>query len=246
MNFGMDGITIYTADGFLVYDYWVLALGRGRLAERVERLRRFLNAHPGVDPNAGHRFSFSPTLHIASSALGIACIEEPVSSHEHEQVLTMLLEYGADIDYIPPIHRTASQYLPVTPIQVAIIKNRPHAVRFLLQRGASLGVFQGWQPPPWLRPGGAEWWEESTALYRAVLAAGGWRRFAREPCVALVVLKVLCERGRATPPPGVAARIFGLPNEIFFSVLTFWQGNDRDTRPLPTTYHVKEILPDED
>ena len=71
----------------------------------------------------------------------------------------------------------------------------------------------------------------------------------------LNVLRLLCERGRATAPPGVLSRLFPgpktllgpkLPQELFVHVLSFWRsvrasaedraGDQLRGRFLPTPY----------
>ena len=84
------------------------------------------------------------------------------------------------------------------------------------------------------------------ALLADVRAAGGWKRYVREPEFSMLLLRYLCLRGRATPPASLA-RVFGpppipnagkartrsrrlasscastpLPEEIFRHVLAFW------------------------
>ena len=77
------------------------------------------------------------------------------------------------------------------------------------------------------------------ALLADVRAAGGWKRYVREPEFSMLLLRYLCLRGRATPPANLA-RVFGpppkartrsrrlasgstpLPDEIFRHVLAFW------------------------
>ena len=76
------------------------------------------------------------------------------------------------------------------------------------------------------------------ALVRDVRRAGSWQKFVNEPRARLVVLRTLCERGRATPPRarhgGAATRLFetrsrgALPPPVFFHVLSFWR-TDRDS-----------------
>ena len=59
-----------------------------------------------------------------------------------------------------------------------------------------------------------------------VRAAGGIKQYYRQPIVQLNVLRLLCERGRATAPSGVLARLFSdpsLPRELFAHVLLFWR-----------------------
>ena len=68
-----------------------------------------------------------------------------------------------------------------------------------------------------------------------VRAAGGIKKYLREPIVQLNCLRLLCQRGRATAPAGVLARLFSdpsLPRELFAHVLLFWRsaralGEDR-------------------
>ena len=83
-----------------------------------------------------------------------------------------------------------------------------------------------------------------------VKAAGSWRAYWRAPRVELVRLRSLCDRGRAEPPSPrvsrssnelsvaeakVLERLFGaptrrLPNEVFWTILTFWRSSrDDDT-----------------
>jgi hypothetical protein len=78
-----------------------------------------------------------------------------------------------------------------------------------------------------------------------VLAAGSYRSYLKEPRVELVRLRLLCARGRATPPADpVLQRIFGapgastkrapmraapLPNEVVWHIFSFWRSG-RDGR----------------
>ena len=55
----------------------------------------------------------------------------------------------------------------------------------------------------------------------------------RAPRVALVVLRRLCEKDRARPPPELAY-LFALDKFIFWRVLSFWR-SDRDFAPHITT-----------
>ena len=61
---------------------------------------------------------------------------------------------------------------------------------------------------------------------RNVVDAGGWKPYVRAPRVSLVVLRRLCEKDRARPPPELA-RLFALDKFIFWRVLAFWR-TDRD------------------
>jgi hypothetical protein len=71
-------------------------------------------------------------------------------------------------------------------------------------------------------------------LLSAVRAAGGWVAYARAPRVQLLMLRILCERGRAVAPAGLLARLFAceterraLPNDTFWHIVQFWP-SDRD------------------
>ena len=70
-------------------------------------------------------------------------------------------------------------------------------------------------------------------LLEIVVAAGGWKPYVRAPRVSLVVLRRLCEKERARPPPELA-RLFALDKFIFWRVLSFWR-SDRDLPPHITT-----------
>ena len=68
----------------------------------------------------------------------------------------------------------------------------------------------------------------------AVRAAGGWAAYARAPRVQLLMLRILCERGRAVAPAGLLARLFAcetehraLPKDAFRHIVQFWP-SDRD------------------
>ena len=61
------------------------------------------------------------------------------------------------------------------------------------------------------------------ALFDEIYAAGSWKRYANEPRVQLLMLRCLCAKGRAAPPPGMFANLLALPAEIFWSVLTSWR-----------------------
>ena len=67
-------------------------------------------------------------------------------------------------------------------------------------------------------------------LLKPVLKA---KYFFRAPRVALVILRRLCEKDRARPPPELA-RLFALDKFIFWRVLSFWRC-DRDLCPHITT-----------
>ena len=92
------------------------------------------------------------------------------------------------------------------------------------------------RPDQYRRPGAVE---AFLALLGEVRAAGGWKRYANEPRVQLVVLRKLAESGRAVATRGVATRLFAprrrvqamgsraLPDVLFWKILEFWR-TDRD------------------
>ena len=59
-----------------------------------------------------------------------------------------------------------------------------------------------------------------------------WR--ANIPAFSLVVLRSLCEKDRARPPPELA-HLFALDKFIFWRVLAFWR-TDRDLEHHITTH----------
>ncbi|KAH8047912.1 hypothetical protein JL721_12072 [Aureococcus anophagefferens] len=135
-------------------------------------------------------------------------------------------------------------------------------LKLLLSRGASIDVRNNYGEDPQayeLRLG-----HTATAdLLAAVRAAGGWPFYARAPRVQLLMLRILCERGRAVAPPGwgravaqpgLLARLFpyeterraslrsarnapaALPKEVVWHIAQFWRSaRDPDPTPSPTT-----------
>lgn len=120
----------------------------------------------------------------------------------------------------------------------------PDSALALLKRGASLDHVDrnGYGIEDYLRLHADEFLEEpfdleETRLFIAkVKRAGGWKPFALEPRLRLLVLRALCEQGRASPPVksvdteqpataasvSVVAQLFGVPKEVFWIVLSYW------------------------
>ena len=62
------------------------------------------------------------------------------------------------------------------------------------------------------------------ALFDEIYAAGSWKRYANEPRVQLLMLRCLCAKGRAAPPPGMFANLLALPTAVFWGgVLSCWR-----------------------
>jgi hypothetical protein len=123
--------------------------------------------------------------------------------------------------------------------------SRFNLIRFLVSRGADLdarGVegatseefcrqgehfFREHPPHPTLNVVAmADEFARTADFLEAVRVAGGWKSYARAPRIELARLRLLCTRGRASPPP-VLARLFAadLPNGVFWSVLSFWRSS---------------------
>jgi len=89
--------------------------------------------------------------------------------------------------------------------------------------------------------------DETIRLLRDVRLAGGWKRYANAPRASLLILRELCNRGRAAPPPELKAlfctssdarprtrkarRRMPLPTPVFWHVVSFWR-SDRDAISL--------------
>mmetsp|Transcript_24869 Transcript_24869/g.80379 ORF Transcript_24869/g.80379 Transcript_24869/m.80379 type:complete len:247 (-) Transcript_24869:28-768(-) len=80
--------------------------------------------------------------------------------------------------------------------------------------------------------------DDAHILLRDVRLAGGWKRYANAPRASLLILRELCNRGRAAPPPELAALFCtssdnarrtrkALPTPVFWHVLGYWR-SDRD------------------
>ena len=133
-----------------------------------------------------------------------------------------------------------------TALHFAAADGRIDMCKLLLSRGASLDARDndGEDPEAYARL------HDRTAtadLLAAVRAAGGWPAYARAPRVQLLMLRILCEQGRAVAPPGLLERLFpheterraslrsarkapaALPKEVFWHIVQFWR-SDRDSR----------------
>ena len=114
--------------------------------------------------------------------------------------------------------------------------------KLLLSRGASLDVRDndGEDPEAFARRCGRT---ATVDVLAAVRAAGGWAAYVAAPRVQLLMLRILCEQGRAVAPTDLA-RLFAsvterrasrsarnapaaLPKELFWHIVQFWR-SDRD------------------
>ena len=156
----------------------------------------------------------------------------------------VLIDFGARID--------ARDEIGWTPLHFAACN--PHGSvalgRVLMRRGADLTLVDddGFDAEYFANSAGNR---EFAQLFAAVKLAGSWRKYSNAHRIDLVILRTLCERGRARPPTSrrepVLARLFPaappipkkaarlasrapkrlLPNEIFRLILSFWR-TDRD------------------
>ena len=128
-------------------------------------------------------------------------------SHQRYDVARYLVSQGADVNYVDP----------TSPYRQGVLSlARNHA--------KDCGTANDWYS------------DHVTGFARCleiVVAAGGWKPYVRAPRVSLVVLRRLCEKERARPPPELAC-LFALDKFIFWRVLSFWR-SDRDLPPHITT-----------
>ena len=133
------------------------------------------------------------------------------------RMVELLLDAGADVD-------VKSVSLQGTALYFAARSANLCCIKLLLSRGADVfyedqlghGVEKQRLPMDWI-----------SDFILDVKAAGGWRPYVTAPRLRLMVLRVLCDRRRATPPGGVLARAFALPQDVLWYVLAFWR-HDRD------------------
>ena len=118
----------------------------------------------------------------------------------------MLLDAGADVN-----HSDLDGY---TPLIEAAHGGHLEMLRLLLRRGAKLDASFYVAADGMSIGGTAEsmaehWnWHECVALLSGVRLAGGWKKWVSIPRKQLVVLRVLCERGRASTEDALLARLF--------------------------------------
>tara|TARA_B100000482_G_scaffold14479_1_gene10047 strand:+ start:221 stop:1084 length:864 start_codon:yes stop_codon:yes gene_type:complete len=194
---------------------------------------RLLLAH-GADPNLPPK-----TLHGSTTAIHYAAEELRID------IMVALIDHGARLDVVDnhghqPLMTCAraGRYKPL----------RTQAVRLLLSRGAPLlaedvdGLtaeqYTEWNSE---QQGGGD---DAGDLLRDVRLADGWKRYTNVPRKGLLILRELCNRGRAVPPRELAAlfctsvdntrsrtrkgrRLLPLPTAVFWHVVSFWR-SERD------------------
>ena len=167
----------------------------------------------------------------------------------HTDAAIMLLDAGADVN-----HSDIDGY---TPLIDAALGGHLQMLRLLLRRGAKLDASFYVAADGMSFGGTAEAVaehknrHECVALLSGVRLAGGWKKWVSIPRKQLVVLRVLCERGRASTEDALLARLFPsnapaeeaeeddddaasrarvaprgeVPKEVFWHVLEYWQSS---------------------
>jgi len=155
-------------------------------------------------------------------------------------LIWLLLECGYDPNHTPwiaPWFGADSENW--RPLHYAANMNHLRIMRFILSRSAALDAthVHGLTAEQMLAPIRPR--TDAYILLREVRLAGGYKRYLRAPRKSLLVLRELCNRGRALPPTEFAAlfcttsdasrprtrrnqRVAPLPTPIFWHVLGFW------------------------
>ena len=172
------------------------------------------------------------------------------------ELVDLLLTHGASVD-----RRTADG---MTPLMLAAAQGHMDIIRLLLKRGAVLTLTDGAGRNAEAAAERRSRHDAAELLAEVRLSGGTWKRYISEPRRDLVVLRVLCSRGRAMlssnegrlvgPSQGGAlARLFPappgrtrsqkkrrtrgphLPDELFWRVLQFWR-SERDFPEEPEEF----------
>ena len=208
--------------------------------DRCDMLRLLLDH--GVAADARRVSYYRTALFAAADGYGL-------EGRCHIDAAIMLLDAGADVN-----HSDLDGY---TPLIEAAHGGHLEMLRLLLRRGAKLDASFYVAADGMSIGGTAEamaehWnWHECVALLSGVRLAGGWKKWVSIPRKQLVVLRVLCERGRASTEDALLARLFPsnspaeeaeedddeaasrarvaprgeVPKEVFWHVLQYWQSS---------------------
>lgn len=170
---------------------------------------RFLLAN-GADTNAA-----GPVAYTALHAIARNIDPGPEKSRVYKAA-TLVLDAGANVDALCPEPAILdddwdhSDSAPATPLMYAAADGNMAVIQLLLSRGASQLTTSTHDVEAIARRS-----ENYTiaSLLASVRRAGGWRAYVREPRVEMLVLRVLCEKGRATSRDGLHERVWG-PNKF--------------------------------
>ena len=166
------------------------ALGTAVEKDRCDMLRLLLDH--GVEADTRRVSYYRTALFAAADGYGFE------GQYCRMDAAIMLLDAGADVN-----HSDLDGY---TPLIEAAHGGHLEMLRLLLRRGAKLdGMSIGGTAEAM-----AEHWnhQECVALLSGVRLAGGWKKWVSIPRKQLVVLRVLCERGRASTEDALLARLF--------------------------------------
>lgn len=168
----------------------------------------------------------APGENSATSALVSCCVNNKVSTPAQLETAKVLLNAGANIDAIYRSFGPGGN----TPLMLATLMGNRRMVHYLLHRGAQNVMVDVVQSPAARSPAVLAHelgYHDLKCLFDAVfLRAGSYKAYVREPRVRLLLLRVLCERLRATPPAdGVLGRVMPLPREVFWLVMQYWSPN---------------------
>ena len=218
----------------------------------VEAIKVVLAA--GADPDA-HLNDMESSETPFTAALWFAGLG---MDHGWRDVVCELIAHGAQLDL-----RDCDGDTPLkTVLQISVenSKRKLDLLHLLLRHGADfsksetlMDLLDDTVVAPRLRRVGVDYESAVEAHYRAralltaVISAGSWRKYLREPRVRLDTLRVLCARGRAAPPPGPLARLFPcdapcagsvrarrvVPLDVFRKILGFWRSDRDELPPIP-------------
>ena len=209
------------------------ALGTAVEKDRCDMLRLLLDH--GVAADARRVSYYRTALFAAADGYGFE------GQYCRMDAAIMLLDAGADVN-----HSDLDGY---TPLIEAAHGGHLEMLRLLLRRGAKLdGMSIGGTAEDMAK---AQGHDECVTLLSGVRLAGGWKKWVSIPRKQLVVLRVLCERGRASTEDALLARLFPsnapaeeaeeddddaasrarvaprgeVPKEVFWHVLEYWKSS---------------------
>lgn len=202
----------------------------------------------------------------AADGQGVTPLHEAARNRKYSAA-TLLIDAGADVNA-----RTNNGW---TPIMAPTSRGFVNMMRLLMRRGAAIDVRDndGEDLISWARASGIDGGSRppAVALLADVKAAGTWARYMRSPRVGLLLLRVLCEKGRARAPaddllePLFAPRParsdgrrrtraskradriarLALPREVFWHIASFWRSarDDDDDAALRYDDEAETIAP---
>ena len=178
------------------------ALGTAVEKDRCDMLRLLLDH--GVAADARRVSYYRTALFAAANPMTPDGHDRP--GYCHIDAAIMLLDAGADVN-----HSDLDGY---TPLIEAAHGGHLEMLRLLLRRGAKHDA-SFYVEADGMSIGGtaedmakAQGHDECVTLLSGVRLAGGWKKWVSIPRKQLVVLRVLCERGRASTEDALLARLF--------------------------------------